>query len=570
MTNRLANNVSKQVMWNRLISIVEEQAQALVRTAFSTSVREAGDLSAGVYDLDGRMLAQAVTGTPGHVNAMADAVGHFIRRIGRDNIFEGDVYITNDPWQGTGHLHDITVVSPSFHNSALIGFFACTAHVVDIGGRGFTADAASVYEEGLYIPIMKLTERGELNKPFMHLVRGNVREPDQVVGDIHALATCNQIGHSRLIEMMLEFELDDLKEIASFILDNSRDATLEKIAALPRNSSTGNMTIDGYDTPIELHVTLQIHADHVTCDFVGSSGIDKRGINVPLVYTQAYACYALKCAIAPDIPNNAASLAPFVITAPTNSILNALRPAPVALRHVIGHMIPDTVYNALDKILPEAVPAEGAGTLCNFQVSLRPRSDKPASRQGQRAEVLTFNSGGAGARPSLDGMDATAFPSGVMTMPVEATEHTGPIIIWRKELRPDSGGVGKYRGGLGQFMEVGATDGHEFDFSAMFDRVKFPARGRQGGGDGASTVIAREDNSPMKGKGKQFVPHGGRVKLEFPGGGGYGKPSDRDRDLVKRDFARGYISAAVAQTEYGLSDADIREIETAIERGETL
>lgn len=233
-------------------------------------------------------------------------------------------------------------------------------------------------------------------------------------------------------------------------------------------------------------------------------------------------------------------------------------------------MIPDTVYNALDKILPETVPAEGAGTLCNFQVSLRPRTDKPAPLHAERAEVLTFNSGGAGARPSLDGMDATAFPSGVMTMPVEATEHTGPIIIWRKELRPDSGGVGKYRGGLGQFMEVGATDGHEFDFSAMFDRVKFPARGRQGGGDGASTVIAREDNSLMKGKGKQFVPHGGRVKLEFPGGAGYGKPSDRDRDLVKRDFARGYISAAVAQTEYGLSDADIREIETAIERGEVL
>lgn len=568
MTNTLANNVSKQVMWNRMISVVEEQAQALIRTAFSTSVREAGDLSAGVYDLAGRMLAQAVTGTPGHVNAMADAVGHFIRRIGRDNIFEGDVYITNDPWEGTGHLHDITVVSPSFHKGALVGFFACTAHVVDIGGRGFTADAASIYEEGLYIPIMKLAERGELNKPFMHLVRSNVREPDQVVGDINALATCNEIGHLRLIEMMQEFELDNLADIADFILDNSRLATLEKIAALPQESAEGEMTIDGYDIPIDLKVALRIHNDHVTCDFAGSSGLDKRGINVPLVYTQAYACYALKCAIAPEIPNNAASLAPFVITAPTNSILNALHPAPVALRHVIGHMIPDAVYNALDKILPETVPAEGAGTLCNFQVSLRPRTDQAAPEHAQRAEVLTFNSGGAGARPSLDGMDATAFPSGVMTMPVEATEHTGPIIIWRKELRPDSGGAGKYRGGLGQFMEVGATEGHEFDFSAMFDRVKFPARGRQGGGDGSATVITREDDAVMKGKGKQFVPHGGRVKLEFPGGAGYGKPSTRDRELVKRDFARGYISADVARQDYGLSDSDIDGILKAIASGE--
>ena len=324
MTNsNKQNTVAMQVMWNRMISVVEEQAQALIRTAFSTSVREAGDLSAGVYGLDGLMLAQAVTGTPGHVNAMADAVAHFIRRIGRDNIFEGDVYITNDPWEGTGHLHDITVVSPSFHKSKLIGFFACTAHVVDIGGRGFTADAASIYEEGLYIPIMKMTERGVVNKTLFHIVRGNVREPDQVVGDMYALATCNEIGHLRLIEMMNEFELDSLADIGEFILDNSRIATLEKIAALPRKSATGEMTIDGYHTPIELKVALEIKKDKVLCDFSGSSGVDKMGINVPLVYTQAYSCYALKCAIAPEVPNNAASLAPFVITAPVNTLLNA-------------------------------------------------------------------------------------------------------------------------------------------------------------------------------------------------------------------------------------------------------
>jgi len=564
------NTVAMQVMWNRMISVVEEQAQALIRTAFSTSVREAGDLSAGVYGLDGRMLAQAVTGTPGHVNAMADAVAHFIRRIGRENIFEGDVYITNDPWEGTGHLHDITVVSPSFHKSQLIGFFACTAHVVDIGGRGFTADAASVYEEGLYIPIMKMTERGEVNKTLMHIVRGNVREPDQVVGDIHALATCNEIGHLRLIEMMNEFALDDLGEIGEFILDNSRIATLEKIAALPRESANGEMTIDGYHTPIELKVALEIKQDHVLCDFTGSSGVDKMGINVPLVYTQAYACYALKCAIAPEVPNNAASLAPFVITAPVNTLLNALHPAPVALRHVVGQMLPDVVYTALDKILPETVPAEGSSTLCNFQVSLRPRTDAPAPEHAVRAEVLTFNSGGAGARPSLDGMSSTAFPSGVMTMPVEATEHTGPVIIWRKELRPDSGGAGKYRGGLGQFMEVGAADGHEFDFSAMFDRVDHPARGRLGGHNGAPTVITREDGSPMQGKGKQFIPNGGRVKLEFSGGAGYGDPSERDPELVKRDLLRGYISVAAAKRDYGLSDAEIEKIEQALAKGESI
>lgn len=567
MTKKL-NNVFYQVMWNRLISVVEEQAQALVRTAFSTSVREAGDLSAGVYDVNGQMLAQAVTGTPGHVNAMADAVSHFIRRIGRENIFDGDVYITNDPWEGTGHLHDITVVTPSFYQGSLVGFFACTAHVVDIGGRGFGADAASVYEEGIYIPIMKFFDRGEVDQTLVSLVRGNVREPDQLIGDMYALTTCNEIGHRRLSAMMDEFNIGDLEDIAHFIFDNSRRATIEKIAALPRGSANGEMTVDGFDKPITLKVKLTIYEDTIVSDFTDSSSVDKKGINCPMVYAKAYACYALKCAIAPEIPNNAASLEPFIMKAPENTIVNAKHPAPVALRHIVGHFVPDTVYNALDKLIPNLVPAEGAGCLCNFQVSLRPRTDVPAPMDAIRSEVLTFNSGGAGARPEYDGLNATAFPSGVMTMPIEATEHAGPVIIWRKELRPDSGGIGKTRGGLGQYMEVGAQEGHEFDFQAMFDRVEHPALGRQGGGNGGPTTIARDDGAKMFGKGKQFVPHGRRVVLAFPGGAGYGDVSERDLKSVKRDFARGYISQQSAQQDYGLSQDDIAQVLESIEKGE--
>ncbi|WP_394198254.1 hydantoinase B/oxoprolinase family protein [Litoreibacter albidus] len=564
------SKVAYQVMWNRLISVVEEQAQALVRTAFSTSVREAGDLSAGVYDVQGNMLAQAVTGTPGHVNAMADAVAHFIRRIGRDNIKDGDVYITNDPWEGTGHLHDITMVTPSFHNGKLVGFFACTAHIVDIGGRGFGADAHSVYEEGLYIPIMKFADKGKVDETLTRIIRGNVREPDQLIGDIYALATCNEIGHRRLVDMMEEFDLDDLNGIASFILDNSRRATIERIAALPQKSATGEMTMDGFDRPITLKVKVSVQGDRIVSDFTGSSGVDKKGINCPLVYAKAYACYALKVAIAPEIPNNAASLAPFEIEAPENTIVNALHPAPVALRHIVGHFVPDAVYDAFDKIVPDLVPAEGAGCLCNFQVSLRPRTDAPAPSTARRSEVLTFNSGGSGARPEHDGLNATAFPSGVMTMPIEATEHAGPVIIWRKELRPDSGGAGKTRGGLGQYMEVGAQEGHEFDIQAMFDRVDHPARGRRGGGAGAPTTIAQDDGAQMNGKGKQFVAHGRRVVMAFPGGAGYGDPAERSVELVKRDLARGYISAETAARDYNLSADDIAEVEAVIARGGSL
>ncbi|KEJ90132.1 hydantoinase B/oxoprolinase family protein [Sulfitobacter donghicola] len=562
------SKVAYQVMWNRLISVVEEQAQALVRTAFSTSVREAGDLSAGVYDTQGQMLAQAVTGTPGHVNAMADAVAHFIRRIGRPNIMEGDIYITNDPWEGTGHLHDITMVTPSFHKGALVGFFACTAHIVDIGGRGFGADAQSVYEEGLYIPIMKFADKGEVDQTLVCIIRGNVREPDQLIGDVYALATCNEIGHRRLIDMMEEFDLESLEGIAEFILDNSRRATIERIAALPQTSAEGEMTMDGFDRPITLKVKVSVEGDKIVSDFTGTTGVDKKGINCPLVYAKAYACYALKVAIAPEIPNNAASLAPFEITAPENTIVNAVHPAPVALRHIVGHFVPDAVYDAFDKIVPGLVPAEGAGCLCNFQVSLRPRMDAPAPANARRSEVLTFNSGGSGARPEHDGLNATAFPSGVMTMPIEATEHAGPVIIWRKELRPDSGGAGKTRGGLGQYMEVGAQEGHEFDIQAMFDRGEHPARGRRGGKNGANTTIVRSDGAEMHVKGKQFVPHGERVIMAFPGGAGYGAPADRPVELVKRDLARGYISAETAAKEYGLSDAEIAQVAAAVAKGD--
>lgn len=547
-------SVALQIMWNRLISIVEEQAQALVRTAFSTSVREAGDLSAGVYDIDGLMLAQAVTGTPGHVNAMADAVAHFIREIGPETMAEGDVYITNDPWMGTGHLHDITVISPAFHAGKRVGFFGCTAHVVDIGGRGFGADGNSIYEEGIQIPIMRFADKGEVDQTLVRMLRVNTREPDQLIGDIYALAACNEIGERRLTEMLGEYGAAGLGEISDFILTNSRRATLERIAELPRVTAKGHMQIDGYSAPVDLCCEVTVYKDKITCDWAGTSAPDPKGINVPMVYTKAYACYALKCAIAPEIPNNAASLEPFEITAPEGTIVNAKRPAPVALRHVIGHLIPDTVFGALDQILPATVPAEGAGALCNFQVSLR-----PTGPEGRFSEVLCFNSGGAGARPSLDGLNATAFPSGVMTMPVEATEHAGPVIIWRKELRPDSGGAGQFRGGLGQYMEVGARDGHVFDFSAMFDRVDHPALGRQGGESGGATTVALSNGTALGGKGRNSIPAGQTVELAFPGGGGYGDPSERDFAAVQSDLRLGYITPDTARDTYGLTDTQIAD-----------
>ncbi|MCY3952741.1 MAG: hydantoinase B/oxoprolinase family protein [bacterium] len=530
--------VQLQVMWNRLISIVEEQARTLVRTAFATSVREAGDLSAGVFDRHGRMIAQAVTGTPGHVNTMAAAVAHFITDIGPETIAPGDVYITNDPWKGTGHLHDFTVTTPVFVGDDLVGFFASTAHVVDVGGRGWGPDAREVYEEGLRIPIMRWADEGRLNRDLINIVRHNVRAADYVIGDLHGLAACNEIGRRRLGDMFDEFGISDLDEVAGFVFDRTRQATLDALAAVPPGTYRNEMRVDGYGEPVDLTVTLTVTPDGMHADFTGTSPLSPRGINVPITYAQAYFTYGMLVALAPELPNNHASLLPFTVSAPPGVILNATEPAPIAVRHVIGHFVTDLCLGALSQALPGVVPAEGSGAIWNFQASARtadPTAPLPP------AEILMFNSGGTGARPTLDGLTATAFPSGVMTMSAEATEQVGPIVVWRKEIRAGSGGAGRRRGGLGQIMEIGPTDGYLFEFSAMFDRVDNPARGRAGGADGAPGRVYLDDGTPFATKGRHTVPAGRRLVLELPGGGGFGDPAERDPAAAANDRRQGYV-----------------------------
>jgi N-methylhydantoinase B len=529
-------SIRMQVMWNRLISVVEEQATTLLRTAFSTSVREAGDLSAGVFNVKGEMLAQAVTGTPGHVNTMAEAVLHFIDAISYEEMCEGDTYVTNDPWKGTGHLHDITMVSPTFFDGVVVGFFACTAHVVDVGGRGFGADGKSVYEEGIQIPILTFIRSGKVNRDLIEILRANVREPNQVIGDFYSLAACNDVGHQRLVAMMREHDLSTLAPLSEFIFTQTHCAMQERLKTLPKGAWSNSITTDGYDQPVLLAANVEISDNHILVDFSGSSPVSKWGINVPIIYTKAYASYALKCVVAPGVPNNSASLSYFKVSSDEN-ILNAVRPAPVSLRHIIGHMVPDLILGALALAMPGRILSESAGALWNVHISVRPI----AGNVGRRAEVLMFNSGGMGARPGSGGLSATAFPSGVHTMPIEATEHTGPIVIWKKELRPGSGGDGEFRGGLGQSIEIAAEDGYEFDFSAMFDRISFPARGRNGGAPGAPGSVKLDDNTPMRGKGWQHVPAGRRLRLELPGGGGFGNPTRRSAEAREEDRIRGYV-----------------------------
>ncbi|MGH7099287.1 MAG: hydantoinase B/oxoprolinase family protein [Stellaceae bacterium] len=550
--NDALSQIHDQVMWSRLIAVVEEQAQTLVRTAFSTTVREAGDLSAGVFDKAGNMLAQAVTGTPGHVNSMAAAVRHFLDAFPLQTMRPGDHYITNDPWLTCGHLHDLTVVSPTFRNGEPVGLFASTVHVVDIGGLGMGPDGRQVFEEGLSIPLMALAREGRMNEDLLRIIRANVREPLQVEGDVYALAACNDEGSRRLLEMMEEFGIAALDRLGETIIETSRQATLAAIGKLKPGKYRNTVAMDGFEKPLTLAAEMTIGAEGIHVDYTGTSPASAFGINVVLNYTTAYTAFGVKCLVAPEVPNNAGSLAPITVSAPEGCLLNARRPRAVAARHTVGHMLPDVVFGCLHQVMEGGVPAEGASSLWIPQIFGGADLIDEVGGNGAGPEIRPFSTaifhcGGTGARPGKDGLDVTAFPSGVRTIPVEATEAVAPVLFRRREFRDGSGGAGRWRGGLGQIIELGGADGTPIAMLCNFERIHNPARGRDGGGAGAPGRVSLASGRPIGAKGRQTVPGGDFIRLELPGGGGFGEPQARDPEQVARDVADGLIARETAE-----------------------
>jgi len=553
-SNTALSQIHMQIMWSRLIAVVEEQAQTLVRTAFSTPVREAGDLSAGVFDRDGKMLAQAVTGTPGHVNSMAAAVKHFLDAFPLATMKEGDHYITNDPWLTCGHLHDLTVVSPTFLRGEPVGLFASTVHVVDIGGLGMGPDGRQVFEEGLAIPLMALAREGRMNEDLMRIIRANVREPLQVEGDVYALASCNDEGSRRLVDMMEEFGIANLDRLGDHIIETSRAATIEAIGKLRPGRYKNVVTMDGYDRPLTLAGEMTISDQGIHVDYAGTSPASAFGINVVMNYTLAYTAFGVKCLVAPEVPNNAGSLAPITASAPDGCLLNVKRPRAVAARHTVGHMLPDVVFGCLHQVMAGGVPAEGASSLWNPQIygGADVLDELGAHEHGDVTPFSTviFHCGGTGARPGKDGLDVTAFPSGVRTIPVEATESVAPVMFRRREFREGSGGAGRYRGGLGQVIELGGADGMPVAMLCNFERINNPARGRDGGGLGAPGRVTLVSGKAIRSKGRQTIAGGDFIRLELPGGGGFGDPAERDPDQVAADVADGLITTEAARGDY--------------------
>ncbi len=543
MKSEVIDPVTLEVIWNRLLSVANEQQDALIRTAFSTIVRESQDLACGMFDPKGRMIAQSISGTPGHINAMATSMKHFLSAFPPDKLAPGDVLITNDPWMTAGQINDITITTPIFRKGRLVALTANTCHSADIGGRILSAEAREVYEEGLRLPIMKLFGRGEPNQALMQIVRANVRQPDEVIGDFYAQTASNDAGGRALIEMMDEFGLDSIDAVAEEIIRRSESAVRAEIKKLPSGAWSSQTWSDGFEEPILVCCQVKIAGDEIYIDFTGSSPQSTRGINVVLNYTHAYASFAIKAAICPDVPHNEGSFRPVHVTAPPGSILNALEPAPVASRQVIGHFVPSAIFAALSGALPGRLMAPGADPIW---LSVWRGQNPPFT-------LTVFQVGGTGARPSKDGLNAVGFPSGVAGVPAEVIESLSPVVLRRRQLRCDSGGAGTWRGGLGQLTEFTRRGEGKWSVSSIADRTAYPAPGLQGGAAGAAGELVLNDGIRPNPKALLDLKEADVVHLNLPGGGGYGDPFERDVQKVLWDVIEGYVSPEQAETRYGVA-----------------
>jgi N-methylhydantoinase B len=541
------NVLRLEVLWNRLLAVVDEQQVTLMRTAFSTVVRESQDLACGVFDSRGNMVAQSLTGTPGHINAMATGVRHFLKAVPPASLVPGDVLITNDPWLTAGQINDMTVLTPVFHRDRVIGYFASCCHSPDIGGRVYGASATEVYEEGLRIPIMHLFRAGQPNADLVALIRANVRVPDETIGDLYAQAACNDVGARDLVRFLAEFGLDEMDTLADAIIERSEKAMRDAIAALPDGAYTNENWADGFDgEPVHIVVTVTIAGDQVTIDFTGSSDQMANGLNVVLNYTHAYASFAMKAAVNPEVPHNEGAFRPVRVTAPEGSIFNCREPAAVAARHLLGHMIPATVFGALVQAMPGRLMAGGAdASWLTVWRGTWPASDRLFT-------FTLFQSGGAGARAGKDGLQTNGFPSGVAGVPAEIFESRTPLVMHRKQLVTDSGGAGRYRGGMTQAAEVSYRGHGHWGVSTLIERTRFPGAGLAGGRPGSLGSFHLDSGEQPPAKRLVPLPLGARVNLVLPGGGGYGDPRLRSREAVLRDVVDGYVSIEAAAREYGV------------------
>ena len=535
--------ITLEVLWTRIISVVDEAAKAIVRTSFSTLSNEANDFACVLTDARGFALAQNSGSIPSFIGTLPATVRHFLAGIGQEHMRPGDVLITNDPWQGTGHMSDVCLVKPIFLQQEgapprLVAFSSTTAHMPDIGGRIRAIEARELFEEGFHIPLTHLIRAGQVDETLLALLRANVRTPDQTVGDIWAQVSANELMENRVRRLMAEYGLDTLEGLADELFSRSERAMRSAIQAVPDGTYRFGIETDGFEAPYRFRVALTVRGDEIVADFTGTSPAQPRAINCVLAYTYAMTAYAVRCALLPGLPNNEGMYRPVKVEAPEGCLLNPKFPAAVVSRAQTGHYVPLLVFGALHQVIPDKVMA-GAGSPLWAVAQTGTRDDgRPYTN------VLFFN-GGMGATSAKDGEHVLSWPSNISSTPVEVAERNSPLFFHHKRLRPGSGGDGRQRGGLGQDMLIESGSKRPIVLSFMAERTKFSAPGFAGGAAGGLGDV-RINGKKVDHRRQHVLEKGDRVLVSTPGGGGYGPARARDRALRLRDRLLGYVARGKA------------------------
>ncbi len=521
-----------QVVWARLQAIMNEAGATLKRTAFSFPTRESNDFATVLMDLAGDSIAQSAQSIPSFLATLPLTTKKMLERRSLDRWQPGDVMLTNDPWIGAGHLPDVSIVQPIFFRAQLAGFIGSITHVSDIGGTLFGGQTKELFEEGLRFPPMLIQTAAGPNETFFEVIRANTRVPDEVIGDFHAMMAANDTGATAVVQLMEEGELADLTEFGRFVQGRSETAMRAAIRGIPNGVYRSRVYADGYDESILIECAVHVKDDEILIDYEGTSPQVPYPLNGVHNFTFAYTVYPLKCAIAPEVPNNSGTLRPFIVNAPEGSVLNCRFPAPVGLRHICGQLLQAALFNALSQVIPDRIIAD-SGTPSAIAVI----SGK--TKGGEGFVVYLYLSGGMGARADRDGLSTVNFPATVTNVPCEVAEQAAPILIERKEYRADSAGRGRTRGGFGQEVRVRNHSPHPMTVSMLTDRQKHAPRGLAGGGDGALGRVSLESGLPIKSKGHTIVAAGDCIIIETPGGGGYGEPTLRAPDRTARERSDG-------------------------------
>jgi N-methylhydantoinase B len=538
--------VTLEIFWNRLISIADESAAALLRTSFSTIVRESNDFATVLMDAHGDSLAENTAGIPSFVGILPRTLRKFLERIPLAEWRPGDCVITNDPWLATGHLPDITMAAPIFHRGKLVGFSGSIAHSPDIGGSLWSSDCRELFEEGLRILPVKFLREGRENTDLADMIRANVRVPDQVLGDLYAQVNAQQMCAKRLVEFLDDAKMADLTGLSHALQSRAERVMREAIESVPDGTYHASLDADGFDAD-ETHIecTIRVRGSEMHVDYAGTSKQIDRGLNSVINYTYAYTVYPIKCALDPLTPRNEGSYRSISVDAPEGSILNPRYPAACNARQLTGHLLAGAVFGALVQAIPEKVLAESGSAPTTRSVY------SGIDRRGNRFSQILFASGGMGGSHVQDGLACTAFPTNAGAGSIEAFESIAPLIVWKKSLRQDSGGPGRFRGGLGQEIVVEVVSPEPLRLSLLSDRLRYPPQGLAQGGNGARVEIELGDGRKPHPKSRDTIRPGDRLIVRYAGGGGYGNPRDRDPRLIERDVRDGYVSPESARRDYG-------------------